>query len=804
MLKNYFTIALRHILKHKLSSLINILCLSIGITFSVIIGVYILNQERVNKGIRDVANQYIIKSRWKVKEMGLDLTTIGPLAKTMKEEYPNLVANYFRFNPVGGVLSVGNNHFKENVSICDTTLETMYGFPILYGDKDKVFATIKSAVITESVAQKLFGTKNAVGRSFEMSLTKNGLSQSYQVSAVLMDIPKNSVTEIAGNEYHVFVPTIGNNFYGGGDPSEGWNTIFEAGRLELKDGVTPEQMELPFRQVLAKYADKNTRDNLQVELAPVKDYFLKENGAALQKMITALSLIATFILLMAIINFVNINIGTSTYRLKEIGLRKVFGGLKRQLVVQFIGESLLLTIIAAFLSVVLYELFRGLFSGVLNSNLVSVVQFGTGKISLFSGFVLLVGLISGLYPAFVLGRSDTVHAVKGKAQTGTGGLVLRKVLLVVQFSLATIVFISALNVSRQMSYIFSRDLGYKKEALLIVEAYPKRWDSAGIRRMEHVRDRLEQMPELQEASLSFEIPTRSPPGQITLFPVWDKKNIPLVLAAFAADQNYAKTFGLKMLAGQFFSQGGGFIPNQCVLNESAAKALGFGSATEAVGRILKQPAGNPDLTIAGVVGDYNYSNLQERIEPLVIIHIEDMQAYRYMSMKLSSDNLSAAVEAVKAKWKLLLPEAPFEYQFMDDQFQALYRPELQLKIATGIATVLNLMIVFLGIFGVVAFTLAKRNKEIAVRKVLGANIKNIFYLLVREYLGLILLSNLIAWPLAYIMSGKWLENYAYRTSQALWFYPAVCGFIVITTILLILAQSFKSAVVSPVKSLRIE
>jgi ABC-type antimicrobial peptide transport system permease subunit len=804
MIRNYFTIAIRHLTRHKLFSAINILCLAIGITFSIIIGTYILNQEKVDNNIKDLSNQYIIKSNWKVKEMGMDITTLGPLAKTMKEEYPALVENYYRYNPVATVLSVGNDHFKENIAIGDTTLVTMYGFQVLYGNKEKAFANINSAVITESIAKKVFGTKNAIGKSFNMQTTINGATQEYSVSAVLKDIPHNSVTGLIGTDYNVFVPTIGNRFYSGGDPAEGWNSIFEVSLIELKPGVDAQQMIQPFKQTLAKYANKNMIENLKVELSPLKDYYLKSNNGSVQKMILALSFIAFFILLMAIINFVNINIGTSSYRLKEIGLRKVFGSIKMQIIFQFISEALLLTFIATLLSLFLYEILRNIFSDILSTSLPAFWNFDVAKIFLLIALTIAIGFLSGIYPAFVLSSLNAISSVKGKIDSGKGGPLLRKSLLVVQFSLAIIVFISALNVSEQMSFIFKKNLGYNKEQLLIIDAYPKRWDSVGVQRMKSVRQQLLQTPEIKNASLSFDIPVRKPPGNITLFPQSAKNNNPLVLSVFAADQHYANTFGLIIAAGAFFNQSGAFIPNQIVLNESAAKALGFASSDLAVGRQIKQPVGNPTLTVAGVIKDYHYSSFQQQIEPLVIIHFEDMQAYRYMNLKLSTSDFPKAIEVIKKKWKELLPEAPFEYVFMDEQFQSLYKSELQLKKAANIATALNLVIVFMEIFGVVAFTLTKRNKEIAVRKVLGADVKNILSMFVKDYAWLILIANIIAWPLAYIVTNKWLENYAYRIQQNAMPYLFVGFFIFITALMLIAAQCFKVAVSNPIAALRNE
>jgi len=580
--------------------------------------------------------------------------------------------------------------------------------------------------------------------------------------------------------------------------------VYEVGMLELKPGVTPRQMIQPFRQVLKKYADKNTQDNLEVELSLVKEYYITSNNGAVHKMITALSFISIFILLMAIINFVNINIGTSSYRLKEIGLRKVFGGMKAQLILQFISEALILAFIAGMLSLLFYESLRNLFIQILNTSLPPVWQFDLQQTSLFIALILLIGLLSGIYPAFVLSASNTMNSVKGKMGSVRGDLVLRKSLLIVQFSLAIVVFINALNVSRQLSFIFNKDLGYNKDQLLIVETYPKQWNSAGVQKMKMVKQQLLGLPGVKNASLSFEIPVRKAPGQITLFRPGQKTDQPLVLSVFSADQDYATTFGLQMAAGSFFSPSGSFIPNQIVVNEGAAKALGFADARSAIGRQINQPAGNPVLTIAGVIKDYNYSSLQQQIEPLVIVHFEDHQAYRYMNLRLSTVDFPKAVEYIKKKWKELLPEAPFEYAFMDDHFQSLYTSELQLKKAADIATALILLIVFMGIFGVVAFTLAKRNKEIAVRKVLGADIKTILLLFLKDYAWLILIANIIAWPVAYFISGRWLENYAYRIQQNTIPYITVAAFIFTAAVVLITAQCFRIAIANPVKSLRTE
>ncbi len=804
MFKNYFIVAIRHLTRHKLFSIINIFCLAIGITFSMLIGIYILKQENVNSNLKDVSNQYLIKSKWKVKEMGLEITTLAPLAKTLKEEYPTLVAGYFRFDPITNVVSAGEQHFKEDMAICDTSLVSMYGFPLLYGNKEHAFANNNSAVITETMAMKLFGKKDVLNKIISVHTTVNGASQDYSVSAVLKDIPYNSVTNLLSDTYGVYMPAEGNHYFQGGFPLSDWNNPYDIDLIELKPGVTPKDLVQPFKQILAKYTSDRVKNNLTIQLAPIKDYNLtQDKGGAMQKMINTLAIIAFFILLMAIINFININIGTSSYRLKEIGLRKVFGSARKQLIFQFIIESLLLAFIASLLSVFLYELLLPVFTQVFNTTLIHFWQFNLLKISSLLLLVLFVGFVSGIYPAFVLSASNVITSIKGKIDTAKGGLTFRKTLLVVQFSLAIIIFIGAVTVSRQVSFVFNKDLGYDKNQVLVVYAFPKQWDSLGVVRMQNIKQGLLQLPVVKDASLSFEIPERTPPNASDLLPENTTQTTPLLMSTIDADEGYASTFGLHLTQGTFLNSGhAGYIPHQVVLNESAVKA--FGLKGNITGQKIKWVSGNVTFTVSGVVKDFNYSTMQQSIGPIAIMNVKDGRAFRYLSVKLNSANIQQAIETVKNKWKEMSPTSPFEYFFMDEKFQSLYQTELQLKQAANISTFLMLIIVFLGIFGVVAFGLSQRNKEIAVRKVIGANVRDIIFLFIKDYAALILIANIIAWPLAYILTNHWLENYAYRVSQNILPFIFVGLFTFLSAFMLIAAQCFKVAISNPVNSLKYE
>lgn len=800
MIKNYFKTAWRYLFKHKFFSAIHILCLALGITFSMVIGIYVLNQYSINRSLKHVNDQYIVKSDWKGDEIGLDITTLGPLAKTVYEEYPSLVANYYRYNPVTNVVSAGDKHFMEDIAIGDTTFIHMYGFPVLYGDKRRPFTDNHSAVITESMAMKLFGRKDAINEAISVHTTVAGVKQDYTVSAVIEDIPYNSVTHLLGDTYTVFIPTVGNLYYGNGDPAEDWANPFEMAMLQLKPGVLPKDLSVPFQEVLAKYTPENIQQNLRVELAPVRDYYLNDHNGAAKRMMLILSLSALFILLMAIINFVNISVGTASYRLKEIGLRKVFGSGGMQLITQFLGEAMLLTAFAALMSLPIYEVLRPLFNEVLNTQLTSVFDFGWSAVGFLFTLTVLTGFAAGIYPAFVLSSSGMVAAVKGKVGTAKGSLSIRKSMLIIQFTLASIAFVGALTVSRQVAYIFSKDIGYDKNQVMVITAFPKQWDDAGVQKMIGVQHDLLRLAAVKNAALSFEVPDRQPPNAFN-FQVATGEGPKASIPSMGADEHYAATFGLTVLAGNCFGQSGGYIPGQVVLNESAVKALGL-TTESAVNHQLRDLASGTNLTIAGVVKDFNYSSLQEQIEPIAFFHVRDFRSYRFLSLKLNTANMAETVALIKSRWNDLLPNSPFEYTFMDEQFASLYRSELQLKRAADVATALNFVIVFLGIFGMVTFTLNKRTKEIAVRKVLGAEIRHITMLFIKDYAWLILLANIIAWPVTYLIIDKWLEGYAYRINQDFGPYIAVAVFIFVAACSLITLLCVKASRANPVDSLR--
>jgi putative ABC transport system permease protein len=288
MLKNYLTIAFRHLTRHKLFALINLLCLSIGLTFSMIIGVYVWGEESVNGGIRHVKDQYVIKSQWRAENMGIDITTLGPLAKAAKDEYPGLVANYYRFDPVVNIISVGDKHLRTQIAAGDTTLVSMYGFRLLYGDPKRAFRNNQSVVVTETFAKRFFGRTDVVDKVISIQTPADGLKHDFAITAVLDSNSRNSITGFTGEPYQVYLPMDANQYFQGGDKGDNWANVYMVSMIELKKGVTPADMEKPFAALLNKYQPPFIRGNLRVQLAPIQDYYLKANGGSVEKMLSTL------------------------------------------------------------------------------------------------------------------------------------------------------------------------------------------------------------------------------------------------------------------------------------------------------------------------------------------------------------------------------------------------------------------------------------------------------------------------------------------------------------------------------------
>jgi ABC-type antimicrobial peptide transport system permease subunit len=790
MLKNYIRIAWRNILKNRFYSVLNIVGLATGIAFAMLIMAYVWNELQVNATLKNADNHYIIQSKWKDPNMGYGLATVGALPKALKEQYPTLVKNYYRWDGITTAVSAGEKSFREGLQIGDNTFLDMYGLEILDGSiSDDPY----SVIITEEIAKKYFGKTDVVGKALTME-SFSGSKHDFLISAVLKSAGKNSVTSLNDdNQNGFFLPLKALPFFG--REIESWNNTAVVGLIELQKGVSPASLQKPVAALLKQNTPAQTYENLTPYLVLLKDYYLVKDNGLVKRMLFTLSAIALFILLMAVINFINMSVSRSSSRMKEIGVRKVLGGLRIQLILQFLTESTILVFCSSILAFFIYLMARPAFGQLLDTTIPSPAQFPVYFIIFPLLLIAITGLAAGLYPAFVLSALKSVDSLKGKLQSN---VLLRKSLVAFQFFTAAIVLIAAFIISKQVQLFFSKDLGYNKEFIVSAQV-PRDWTLNGVDHMEGIRNQFATLPVVKDVTLSYEVPDGNNAGSLNIYRAAADSTTAVSAFILSTDQHYAATYGIPMVAGQYFSDP--VDVDKVVVNETMAKALGFSHAEDALGQPLKAEGNTSIATIAGVTKDFHFGTMQNAIQPIMVIHVKARIIFRFLTFKL---NNTSAIAALEKKWATLLPGTPFEYKFMDDRLARIYKTEIQLKQAAYTATILTLIIVLLGVTGMISLSIQKRTKEIGIRKVLGASVSGIVALFVKEFMIVIAVAGLIACPVAYILMKKWLDDYVYRVDITLTPFVLTMIMLAVLTSVLIVLQTIQAALKNPVKSLKTE
>lgn len=801
MLQNNFKLAYRNIRKNGFYSALNVFGLCAGILFALLIGAYVWGELQVNQQLRHAERQYFLTSIWKNPNIGMDITSAGPLGKRLKETYPHLVANYYRWDGIKSDVVKGDKVFKESIQIGDSTLIPMFGFELLHGDRNNALKAPYSVVITAERALKYFGQTDVLGQTLKVRNFTGG-NHEFLITGVLGEIPENSVTNLLGTESSsLFISFTTAQYFFDRNVNDWNNTIYPT-YLELQPGVSAADLEKPIQQLIQNEGADFEKENLRVLPIPLTDYHLQKNKALVRRMLFALSSVGIFILFMAIFNFINLAIGRSGSRIREIGVRKALGGLKKQLALQFLSESLLLVLIATVLAFLAYPLAQTPFEQIVGKSLPALSTFPMFFAFLPLALVLVVGLLAGLYPALFLSSMRTVESLKGKPGTTNQSLHLRKYLVGFQFGVANLVIIATLVVAAQVNYFFGENLGYNKEFVVSAQV-PRDWSPEGLRKMLTVRDEMAKLPGVQSASLSYEIPNGINQGQPSVYRAGTDSTTATVCQEITADENYLETYQIPLLAGAYFNPE---VPNfgKVVLNERSALALGFPDAASAVGQTLRI-AGDPSpYTIKGVLRDFHFGSMATSIQPMVVFSQQSRVLYRYLSFKIEPKGMGEHMAALQKKWAELMPGSAFEYTFMDDTLAKIYAMELQMKRSAYAASAIALLIALLGVLGLVSLNLQRREKEMGVRKVLGASIPGIIGLFLQEFLVILVLAGLVACPLAWYLLRGWLENYAYRIEMSPWFFAASLAGLALVTALLISLQSVKAALANPVKALRSE
>ncbi|NUM79306.1 ABC transporter permease [bacterium] len=804
MLQNYLKIAIRNLLKHKTYSAINILGLAVGMASCLIILLFVqyeLSYDRYHAHadrIYRVSRQFYNQNG----QMNLWLGPIAPpFAPLLRTDFPQIkVAQFLRdFNTK---LKMGEQAFIENRFFwADEHVLDVFSFELVKGDRRNVLKEPNSIVLTESAARKYFGNADPMGKiiNYEDQLD-------LKVTGILKDIPENS-------HFHIDILASFVTL----------QTIFSPGTLMTNFGSNnyptyvflPEGMDAgEFEQQLVKFVDKHVPvPNPSIpkasaftllKLQPITDIHLhshldseiEPNGDILYVYI--FSAVAFFILLIACINFMNLSTAKAADRSREVGVRKVVGAGRQDLIRQFLSETIILAFIALILAIGLVELALPYFNAFIGKNLSLNPADNYFMLASIITIALLTGLISGSYPAFFLSAFEPVVVLKGKLSNGSGSSWLRSTLVVTQFSITIALLCGIGIIQNQLDFCRTADLGFKHDHVLAI-LIPQ----SARNKIEDVKNQLKQNSNIVAVSAS----SRFPSGRLLdSFNMQvdiggEMKAVNFRIASVFVDHDYMTTYDMPIAAGRDFLKE--FVTDDTaavIFNESAVKALGWTSNEDALNKRVN--FGNRRSRVVGVVKDFHFESMREKIAPMIFAINPNFTGY--FSIRIRPENVPATLEFLKERWAEYDPDVPFNYQFIDENFDQLYRNEEQLSRVLGYFAGLGTFIACLGLIGLAAFMAERRTKEIGIRKVMGATVANIVGLMSKEFVRLVIVANLVAWPLAYFAMDRWLDHFAYRISIG----PAV--FIIAGVVTLAIAlgtvsfQAFRAATGNPVNALKYE
>jgi putative ABC transport system permease protein len=691
----------------------------------------------------------------------------------------------------------------------------IFNYPFLQGDPATCLQKPDGVVITEATAKKYFGNENALGKTLLFDTDK----KPFTVTAVLKDIPTQSTFQFdllaPINAYGVVKKRSWNwawlqvNSYVKLKPTVAVNKASIA-KLEAKFPVMVKEHAFNKEQDYIEFTKKGNK--IEYGLMPFTDIHLcalpLQSPARLTnlgdiKYVYIFSAIAFFIIILACVNFMNLSTAQSAKRSKEIGVRKVLGSEKKQLVRQFLSEAMVYSFISTIFAIFLVMISLNLFNGVAGKSFNIHSIFSSSTIFFVLGLCILTGLLAGLYPAFYLSSFNPVDVLKGLKvfKNGLGNLFIRNGLVIFQYTISIALIICTIVVFRQLKYTQNRDMGLNKENVLEI-ANTKRLGNIE----ESFRRELTTLPGVLDASISGSIPTRGNFGD-GYVPEATETDKPIIsdlgLSSFMVDEHFIPALKMQILQGRNFSKD--FNDSASViLNETAAKQIGW---KQPVGKYLGYPGNSQKFKVIGIVKDFHVASLRELIEPFALFN-NSSKTYSvnssYITVRLKPGNTMAYLSNIEKSWKSFAAATPFDYSFLDEEFNSLYRSEQHMGKVFGIFTFLSIFVACLGLFGLSIYTAERRKKEIGVRKVLGASIQSVVVLLSRDFLKLVVIAALIACPIAWLAMNKWLQDFAYRENVTWWIFIAAGSLAILIALLTISFQSIKAAAANPSKSLRTE
>jgi len=739
MLKNYIKITWRNIRNNKIYSFINIMGLAVGMACCILILLWVQDELSFDKFHENYSDIYRT-----IPELQGTKYSSNPLAlaAVFKEQYPE-VRQIARFCSRYWLLKYGDKIYNQSGALVDDDFLKIFTFPLIQGTPGTVFASRDSIVLTERAAAKYFGTQDAIGQSL---LINNDAELT--VTGVLKDIPKNSHLQF---DFLASMRLMGER----GDTS--WS--YEARTYALLEKNVSIQ---DFADKISGFVmehDKRTNQKVVLHIQPLSKIHLYSLNSADPIIYVYIFLtIAIAILIIACINFINLSTARSNTRAKEIGLRKVVGAEKADIIKQFIGESMILSALALLVALAVVYLFLPAFNNLAQKQLTLNIAGDVSTLFLLLGIIIFTGLASGSYPAFMLSSFRPVNVLKkGRFQSGSGGFVLRRVLVVGQFTATIVLIIGTIVMYKQLDYIRNKDIGLNRDHVVVISM--NRDLREGYRSF---KNEIKQHPNVMNVTAARRLPTNI--GHMN--PVyWEGKGPAdyVTMTDASVDYDYFETLGMQIIQGRSFSEEYATDRENYVLSEEAARITGLESP---IGKMFS--CWEDEGKIIGIVKNFHASSLHNEIEPVIFTLSQRHGSHSYIFVKIRPDDVSATIAYLEKKAVEFAPSNLFEYSFLDDEFNRQYVSDQRRSDVYKYFTFLAIFVSCLGLFGMASFTAEQRTKEIGIRKVLGASIADIIILISRDFLILLCASNVIAWPIAYYLMDKLLNNYAYRTSLAAW------------------------------------
>jgi len=809
MLQNYLKIALRNLTRNKMFSFLNILGLTVGTACCLYILMYVKDQFGFDEHHQNAENIYRINTRIERKnELTFNGCTVSPpIVPTMQKDFPEVEAHtrvIAFFNVKNNIVGVEGNAqtFSENKGyLVDSTFFKIFNYRFIEGSPEHSLDAPYTVVLSSIMAKKLFGNQKAINKRIQLRNTT--IPTTLTVTGVY--------DETFGKSH--FRPTFLVSLNSGGlgefarSSTEWAGSNFACGYIKLKPNTNSDKLEAKFPALLKQYGAKRLAElgmKKQLFLQPITDINLYSKGIVDGQLdmvsdisfLNMLLIIAAFIQLIACINFLNLTTARSVRRAKEVGVRKVVGAVRSSLIGQFLGESMLIALIAIFLALLIVQLLLPFLNSITDGNVSIDFTENLDIIFLTVVIALITGLLAGIYPALYLSNFKPVSVLKGVFKLNPTSILLRKGLVIFQFSIAIILIIGVLIISEQMSFMQTKDLGFNQSQKIVL-SLPNEQARA---QFYALKNELLAQKEVKSVGGTTYYPSTKILSDMLIFKSGGNRDEALLVKSNGLEPDFFKTLGVKLIAGRNFTPSDTI--NQIVLNEKAVKDLKL-DMKSVIGTQIFSGSGNDmqTLIIIGVHKDYNNNSLKTEIDPM-ISYLDITPDYAILDVQ--TDNYASFFANTEKIWKKIAPSAPFEYTFLDEDIQRQYTQENTLKKVVNSFTAIAILICCLGLFGLAMFTAEQRTKEIGVRKVLGASVFSIITLLSKEFLKPVFVAFLIASPLAYLAMNNWLQSFVYHINIG-WESFALAGICtVLITLLTVSYQAIRAALANPVKSLRTE